>query len=219
MRPAHAIGLLVSAVLLSLVGFGQTKNPPPAINLNSPIVQESSLVIRECKEGDWGLLDTAEAKDLLSDYDFEPFIPGRCSAVSATVDDFRENTLLRASSDSRLWLIPIEKGMVGYSGTPSNPYHLAAFNDLLRFAQMRITDQSLFEVSDLYQFLVGMSVKSDSHQKSFKETMSDNDIAGSIEHGEGFTDFTHREPNGDSWSSGYMVWEFRYVTTGKYSRL
>jgi hypothetical protein len=199
-------------------------------------MQADSLVTRDCKQSDWSLLETAAAQNLLSDYDFDPFVPGRCisidvkwlpsaqivrlDAVSARVDDVREITLLRASPDSRLWLIPILKGMIGYPETPSNPHHLAALNDLLRVAQLKITDDNLFEVSNLYQFLVGMPVKSNPHPlKTLKDAMSINDTAGSIEHSENYIDFTHREPSGDTYSSGYMVWEFRYITSGKFSHL
>lgn len=233
MRSSRALSLAGSLLLSGSLSLGQTKNLPPPIGPDSPIVQAGSLVTRDCKDSDWGLLGTAEAKNLLSDYDFDPFVPGRCTALdvrwlpsaqivqldalTASGDDFREITLLRASPDSRLWLIPIEKGMVGNPETPSSSHHLAAFNDLLRVAQLKITDTNLFEVSDVYQFMVGMQVKPDPHPpKTWKDAMSVSDTAGLIEHGDDFTDFTHREPFGDSWSSGYMVWEFRYVTSGKF---
>jgi len=32
--------------------------------------------------------------------------------------------------------------MVGYPETPNNPHHLAAFNDLLRVAQLKVTDNN-----------------------------------------------------------------------------
>ena len=236
MRSLRSLIFAGSVLLLCSLSLGQTKNLPPPIGPNSPILEADLLITRDCKQSDWSLLETVEAKNLLFDYDFDPFIPGRCTsidakwlpsaqivrldAVSARVDDFREITLLRASHDLRLWLIPILKGMVGYTDTPSNPHHLAAFNDLLRVAQLKITDYNLFEVSDLYQFLVGMPVKSNPHPpKTLKDAISISDTAGLIEHGDDFTDFTHREPFGDSWSSGYMVWEFRYTTSGKFSRL
>jgi hypothetical protein len=236
MRSSRALIFAGSILLLGSLSIGQTGNRTPPIDLDSPIVQTDSPVTRDCKEADWSLLETPAAKDLLSDYDFDPFLPGQCKAVdvkwlpsvqilrldAATtgVDDFREITLLRASSNSRLWLIPILHGLVGYQDTPGNPHNLAAFNDLLRVAKLKVTDGNLWEVSDLYQFLVGMPVKSNPHPpRTLKDAMSVNDIAGSIEHGDGFTDFTHREKFGDTWSSQYMVWEFRYITSGEFGRL
>lgn len=236
MRYADALSVAASVLLFCLPCLGQARNLAAPLDPNSSVAQEGLLLTRDCTEGDWGLLGTAEAKNLLSDYDFDPFIPGRCkavdvkwlpsaqivrlNAVTTGVDDFREITLLRASHNSRLWLIPIEKGMVGFPGTPSNPHHLAAFNDLLRTAQLKITDHNLLEVSDLYQFLVGMPVKANPHPpKTLKDAMSVNDVSGLIEHKDGYIDFTHREPFGDDWSSKYMIWEFRYATSGKFSRL
>lgn len=236
MHSMRALSLAISAVLLSLVCLGQARNLAPAIVPNSPIVQESSLVVRDCKEGDWGLLDNAEARNLLSDYDFDPFTPGRCAAVdvkwlpsaqivrlsgiTTRVDDFHEITLLRASPASRIWLIPLMNGMVGDSDTPSNPHHLAAFNDLLRVAQLKITDKNLFDISDLYQFVVGMQVKpSPRSTGTSRDAMSVNETSSLIERNGDFTDFTRREPFGDSWSFEYIVWEFRYLTSGKFGRL
>jgi hypothetical protein len=158
MYSLRALSFTGSVLLLCSLGLGQTKNLPSPIGPESPIVQTDSLVTRDCKQSDWSLLETAEAKNLLSDYDFDPFTPGRCTAVDVKwlpsaqivrldavtprVDDFRKITLVRASPDSRLWLIPILKGMVGYPETPNNPHHLAAFNDLLRVAQLKVTDNN-----------------------------------------------------------------------------
>lgn len=210
MRPADALSVATSILLICLPCFGQAKNLAAPSAPSSAVAQESLPLTRDCTEDDWGLLDTAEAKNLLSDYDFDPFLPGRCKsvdvkwlpsaqivrldAVTAGVDDFREITLLRASHNSRLWLIPIEKGMVGFPETPSNPHHLAAFNDLLRVAQLKITQHNLLEVSDLYQFLVGMPVKVNPHPpKTWKDAISANDTPVLIEHKDGHIDFTHYE--------------------------
>jgi hypothetical protein len=226
--------LLFGLLVFGLLGLAQAKQSPPTVGLDPAIVQEESFVSRDCKEGDWGLLDTAEAKSLLSDYDFDPFNPGQCTtvdvkwmpsaqivrlkAVTVSVDDFREITLLRASPDSRLWLIPIEKGMVGNPNTPDDPHHLAAFNDLLRAARVRVNDDNVAEVSDLYQFVVGMEMKP-GPPTTIQEALSRNDISGLVEHKDGFIDFTHREPHGDRWTGSYMVWEFRYSTSGQVARL
>lgn len=206
MRFKCGLGLTGSVLLLNLLCLGQARNLPPHIRPNSQIVQTDSPVSRDCGKADWALLDTSEAKNLLSGYEFDGFIPRQCKAVDVkwlptaqivrlnagvADDDYREITLLRASTGSRLWLIPIEKGMVGFPGTPSDPHNLAAFNDLLRVAQFRVTDDNLPEVSDLYQFLVRMEVNPNPHQPmTFKNALSISDFAASIEHKDGFTDFT-----------------------------
>lgn len=225
-----------SILLISSLLPGQNKKLPSQIGPASTTVNGESPVARDCKQEDWSLLEAPEASGLLSDYDFDGFVPGECKAVdapwlhsaqivrlkavSAEVDDIREITLLRASHESRLWLIPIEHGMVGYPGTPGDPNHLAAFNDLLRAARLKVTDDNLFEVSDLYQFVVGMEVMPNPRPpETLKNALSKSDLEGSVEHNDGFIDFTHREKFGDRWTRSYMVWEFRYSTSGGSARL
>jgi len=227
--------ILGSVLLPSLLLVGQEAKLPSPIDPNTPIMQEESPVAHDCKEGDWALWETPAVKSLLSDYDFGGWFPLSCKAMDAAwlptarvirvhgavgLDDYREITLLRASPHARVWLIPIEKGMVGYPDTPSDPHHLAAFNDLLTTARLKLTDQNIFEVSNLYQFIVGMAMRANPRPPAtLKDAFSVNDIAGQIEHKDRSVDFTHREPYGDNWSSEYMVWEFRYSTLGDSARL
>jgi hypothetical protein len=173
-RFSRALGLAV-VLLFSLFGPTLAESLRPSTGIDSATGQAESFVPRNCKELDWGILDIAEAKNLFSDYDFDPFVPGHCTtidvkwmpaaqivrlkAATMQVDDSREITLLRASPESRVWLIPLEKGMVGYRNTPDDLHHLAAFNDLLRTARVRITNDNVADVSDLYQFVVGMEMK------------------------------------------------------------
>ena len=73
-------------------------------------------------------------------------------------------------------------------------------------------------MSDLYQFAVGMEMKS-GPPSTVRDLLSRDDISGLVEHKNGFTDFTHREPHGDRWTGSHMVWEFRYSSSGQVARL
>jgi hypothetical protein len=102
--------------------------------------------------------------------------------------------------------------MVGYPNTVDNPHHLAAFNDLLRFAPRKPDENLLYELGNLYQFMVGMEEWSDpAHApKTFRDALMINDVMGMIEKDSKGITLKHREPDGDAWTHIYLVWEFYF---------
>lgn len=234
LSPAAA---LLAFALVSPQIISQAKSVPPATDLDTAVLPTASPQTHRCSPEDYSILDLPETKALISEYDFEPFLPGKCikaeipwaktaivirlDAVTTQTDDNRELTLLRASPTSRVWLVPIIHGMVGYAHTPDNPHNLAALNDLLRTATYKPTDDQIPDISNLYQFIVGAEVWIDPKRapKSLKQALSVNDIEGQLDRDNGLIDYTHRERFGDAWTRSYMVWEFRYATDGEYTRL
>ncbi|HUB52022.1 MAG TPA: hypothetical protein VL986_07740 [Terracidiphilus sp.] len=131
---------------------------------------------------------------------------------SLGLDDYRDVTIAQGSSTARVWIIPVEFGMVGYPHTADNPHHIAAFNDLLHFASRRPNENQLFELGDLYQFIVGMEEWFDParHPRTIREALETNDLMGMTETDSKGITLKHREPDGDSWTHTYLVWEFYF---------
>lgn len=78
------------------------------------------------------------------------------------------------------------------------------------------------EISDLYQWIVGMTVtvKTSVVPMTLHKTLSLNlNFVSSISHDKDGTDYTHFEPGGDSWSRSSLVWEFSYSAHGDSSLL
>jgi len=97
MRSSRALIFAGSILLLGSLSLGQT-GTVPANRSRFPIVQTDSPVTRDCKEADWSLLETPAAKDLLSDYDFDPFLPGSASC-GCEVAAFGPNSATRRGND------------------------------------------------------------------------------------------------------------------------
>ncbi|HEV2134138.1 MAG TPA: hypothetical protein VGR47_07725 [Terracidiphilus sp.] len=134
---------------------------------------------------------------------------------SLGLDNYREFTLAQGSPSARVWIIPIEFGMVGYPNTVDNPHHLAAFNDLLRFASHKPDENLLFEFGNLYQFIVGMEERFDpAHApKTIRDALKANDVMWSTQSDSKGITLKHREPDGDEWSYTYLIWEFYFERT------
>ena len=72
------------------------------------------------------------------------------------LDDYQEVTLVRTSSEPKLWLIPITDGMICKPSLEVDPHNLAAFNALLRDNGIRTsTAEDLTSLSLLYVNMVG----------------------------------------------------------------
>jgi hypothetical protein len=236
-----ALALLAADQLtFSQFAAPQARLKTPPIDLDQPAMPYSYPTPHKCGDPALALLDTHETKALIHDYGFGsdslwafcsqvdlPWLPtARVLRITALVpdhtDDNRELTLVQASPESRLWVVPIINGMVGYARTEENIHNFAAFNDLLHMGKHKVTDENVEELSDLYQWIVGMTVivKPPVVPMTLRETLSaDHDFEGSISHDRDGTDYTHFERNGDSWSSSSFVWEFWYSTEGDSSRL
>jgi hypothetical protein len=230
-----ARGWVVMVLVAGIVCGAQTKKSP-SIDFDAPIVRTASPETRPCGDTDFALMAEAEREGILTDYGYGGSIPWTCEAaivpwlktaqivrLRATEgdDDFLRLTLLRATLHARIWLIPIEHGMVGFAHVVDDPHNLAAFNDLLRVAKLKPREDQILEISNLYQFAVGMEMYIDPQRapKTLREASLLNDVESYTSEGNGYLDVTHRERLGDSWSHEYMVWEFRYETTGDYFRL
>lgn len=118
-------------------------------------------------------------------------------------DNYREITLLRASIHDRLWLIPIEQGMVGYPNTAEDRHHLATFNDLLRASRLKITNENVSRVP-----IHRPDGENPGPPSTLHQLLSKNDSAGSVAQKDGVTDFIHRESHGDTWTHSYLVGSF-----------
>jgi hypothetical protein len=212
--------------LSALSAIAQKSQPPFPIDLDAPFrpVHTDS---HPCGNRDWEFLSQPTTKSLLGDYGYEVTPLFQCVAAvvpwlpnakiirlneSLGLDDYREVTIAQGSPSTRVWIIPIEFGMVGYLNTVDNPHHLAAFNDLLRFAPRKPDGNMLFELGNLYQFIVGMEERSDpGHDpKTIRDSLSINDVAGMMEADSKGITLKHREPDGDAWTHTYLVWKFYF---------
>jgi hypothetical protein len=210
----------------------------PVIDEGMPIVYAANPVTHPCTGSEWSLLDSAEVKALLADYDFAELHPLDCLSADAPwlktgeilrfkginsrrTDDVAAFTLLRAKPGARIWFVPIEHGMVGFPLREDDAHNLAAFNELLRMARYLPNENQLMDLSNLYQFVVGMEQFSDPNQapKTIREATSISDVEWETSRNKPYVDLTHRERFGDSWTHLYMVWEFRYRVTEDSFRL
>jgi hypothetical protein len=206
----------------------RTKLAVPEIDSDLPVIQSPSPATRECGKAEWNLLNLRSTTALLADYGFGNGVPWMCKAavvpwseteqvlrLTATrgLDDYPEVTLVRASASSRVWLIPVYAGMVGYANAENDPHNRAAFNDLLRVSHFVPRNDQLTEVCDLYQFLVGREVRLDPSggPKTVRELISTSDLPISTEHGKDSVTLTHRERFGDRFQAESLVWEFVFV--------
>lgn len=241
LRAAAITPRLLSAALLtcSALTCGQQKEVQPPIDLDQTFTPYSYPTPHNCTEAAYELVFRPETKALIHKQGFEsdslwslcsqvdlPWLPtARILRIRALVtdhtDDNRELTLIQASPKSRLWVVPIINGMVGYLRNEQNIHNIAAFNDLLSIGNHKVTDKNVEEISDLYQWIVGMqvAVPTEPGASTLRGILSRSDTEGMIGHRGGNLDYTHRERNGDSWSREYMVWQFRYSTEGDSSRL
>jgi hypothetical protein len=140
---------------------------------------------------------------------------------SLDLDDYRTFTLIQGSTASRVWVIPIEFGMVMYPYIEGNPHNIAAFNDLLRAASRKPDESLLPELGNLYQFLLGAEQCFDPKHmpKTIEDRLKANDIEGMIEHGSHGVTYKRREFDGDQWTDGYMIWEFDFENSKQGLRL
>ena len=212
--------------LAALSAIAQKSQPPTPIDLDAPFkpVHTDS---HPCVDSDWEFLSRPTTKSLLGDYGYEVTAPFQCVAAvvpwlpnariirlreSLGLDDYREVTIAQGGPSTQVWIIPIEFGMVGYPNTVDNPHHLAAFNDLLRFALRKPDENLLFELGNLYQFIVGMEEWSDpAHApKTIRDSLKINDVMGMMETDSKGITLKHREPDGDAWTHTYLVWKFYF---------
>ena len=221
--------------LSALSAIAQKSQPPKPIDLDAPYspVHTDS---RPCVDSDWEFLSLPTTKSLLGDYGYELESPFQCVAAvvpwvpnariirlneSLGLDDSREVTIAKGSPSAQVWIIPIEFGMVGYPNTVDNPHHLAAFNDLLRFALRKPDENLLFELGNLYQFMVGMEEWSDpAHApKTIRDSLKINDVTRMTEADSKSVTLKHREPDGDAWTHIYLVWKFHFERSKEGLRL
>jgi hypothetical protein len=195
-------------------------------DLNQPFVPVRTDS-HACGESDWAFLDLKSTRAALADKRFDILPPITCLAASVPwlpsariirvneslgLDDYREFSVIQGSEASRVWVVPIESGMVGYPHTEDNPHNIAAFNDLLRFAPRKPDENLLLELGNLYQFIVGREewFDPDRMPKTIKDWAEVNDISGMTEnHAQGVT-YTRREFDGDRWTHRYMIWKFEF---------
>jgi hypothetical protein len=225
MRRKLAFFLFLSA----LTAIAQKPQPILPIDLDAPYnpVHTDS---HPCVDRDWELLSQTATKDLLSDYGFELKPPFKCIAAvvpwlpkariirlqeSQGLDDYRDLTVAQGNPSARIWIIPIEFGMVGYPNTVDSPHHIAAFNDLLRSAIRKPDENQSFDLGNLYQFMVGMEEWFDPARgpKTIRDALKINDLMGMMETDSKGITLKHREPNGDSWTHTYLVWKFYFDRT------
>ena len=189
-----------------------------------------------CQDSDWQFLDAQSVRSLVADYGFQILPPLTCVAASVPwlpsakilrvhesigLDDYREFSILQSSKDSRLWVIPIEFGMILYAHVEENPHNIAAFNDLLRSATRKPDENLLLELGNLYQFLLGAEEWLDPEQmpKTVEDSLKVNDVSGMITHDPDGVTYKHREFDGDKWTHNYMIWEFNFKKTKEGLRL
>jgi hypothetical protein len=191
---------------------------------------------RPCRKSDWSLLALQSTRALLADYGYEATVPITCQTASVPwlpsarilrvhesigLDNYREFSIVQGSRGSRIWLIPIEFGMVGYPHTEDNPHNIAAFNDLLQ-ASSRKPDENLFlELGNLYQFMVGSEewFNPDRMPKTIGQALQVNDIQVMIERDPEGVKLKHREFDGDRWTHTYLIWEFYFKKSKEGLRL
>jgi hypothetical protein len=224
--------LALSACLLcAKLGTAQVQKPSaptgqPQIDLKQPyhpVLTES----HPCRDADWAFLDQASTRSLLADYGFDILPPFTCLAASVPwlpsakifrmhesldLDNYRTFTVIQGSATSRVWIIPIEFGMVMYPDVEGNPHNIAAFNDLLRAASRKPDESLLLELGNLYQFLLGAEqwFDPDHMPKTIEDRLKVNDIEAMTEHDSHGVTYKHREFNGDQWTHAYMIWEFDF---------
>jgi hypothetical protein len=222
MRRTLAFVLYLSA----LTAIAQRFQPTPLVDLDAPYIPVHTDS-HPCVDSDLEFLSKSTTTNLLADYGFNLAPPYTCVAAvvpwlpsariirvheSLGLDNYRTVTLAQGSPSARVWVIPIELGMVSYPNTVDNPHHIAAFNDLLQFASRKPDKNLLFELGNLYQFMLGMEEWFDpTHApKTIRDALKINDVMGMMaDDAKGIT-LKHREPNGDSWTHTYMVWEFYF---------
>jgi len=221
--------------LSALSALAQKSPAPMPIDLDAPYIPVHTD-LRPCVDSDWKFLSQPTTTTLLDDYGYEFTSPFQCSAAvvpwlpnariirlheSLGLDDYRDVTIAQGSSSSRVWIIPIEFGMVGYPNTLDNPHHLAAFNDLLRFALRKPDENLLLELGNLYQFTVGMEERVDpAHApKTIRDSLKINDVMETMEVDSKGVTLKHREPDGDAWTHTYLVWKFYFERSKEGLRL
>lgn len=225
---------LQAAAQASLEGKKSGGTGGSKIDVNQPYVPVQTET-HPCGASDWKFLELPSTVALLADYGYELKLPTTCLAASVPwlpaariirvretidMDVYPEFTLVQGGGTSRLWLIPIEFGMVINAHTEDNLHHIAAFNDLLRGAA-RKSDENLFELANLYQFIVGCEqwFDPDRMPKTMLQAMEVNDIEGMIQHNADGVTYTHREFYGDQWEHSYMVWKFTFKDSKQGFRL
>ncbi len=212
--------------LWALTATAQKPQPTMPVDLDAPYnpVHTDS---HPCVDSDLEFLSQPTTTSLLGDYGFELAPPFTCMAAvvpwlpsariirlheSLGLDDYRTVTIAQGSPSARVWIIPIEFGMVGYPNTVDNPHHIAAFNDLLHFASRKPDKNLLLELGNLYQFMLGMEEWFDpAHApKTISDALKINDVMEMMEADAKGITLKHREPSGDSWTHTYLVWEFYF---------
>jgi hypothetical protein len=218
--------LLGSALGRAQVQKSNAPSSPLQIDLKQPYVP-ANTESRPCRDDDWKFLDLASTRLLLADYNYQIRAPFTCLAASVPwlpstkilriheslgLDDYRTFTVIQASTTFPVWIIPIESGMVMYPHVEGNPHNIAAFNDLLRCSSRKADENMLFELGDLYQFVLGAEQWFDPYRmpKTVEDRLKVNDIEGMIEHNANEVTYRHREFYGDQWTHAYMIWEFSF---------
>jgi hypothetical protein len=215
---------------MALSAVAQKAQPKMPLDLDAPYhpIHTDS---HPCAASEWKFLDEPATRILLADYGYEVAAPFQCVAAvvpwlpaariirlheSMGLDDYREVTIAQGGPSATVWIIPIEFGMVGLPHTLDNPHHLAAFNDLLRFALRKPDENLLFELGNLYQFMVGMEEHFDPLHapKTIQDALKINDVMGMTQYDSKGITLKHREPDGDAWTHTYLVWKF-YFTHSK----
>ena len=180
-----------------------------------------------------GLVST---RSLLADYPYEILPPFTCVAASVAwlpsakilrvhealdLDNYRTFTVIQGSVSSRVWVIPIEFGMVLYPHVEGNPHNIAAFNDLLHTASRKLGESLLPKLGNLYQFVLGAEQRPDPDHmpRTIEDRLNVNDVEGVIEHDSHGVTYKHREFGGDQWTSGYMIWKFDFENSNQGLRL
>jgi hypothetical protein len=211
------------------------QNNPIPLDLKRPYVPVHTDS-HPCRTADRKFLDLASTRSLLADYDYEIRAPFTCLAASVPwlptakilrihesfdLDNYRTFAVIQGSATSRVWVIPIEFGMVMYPHVEGNPHNIAAFNDLLRAASRKLDESLLFELGDLYQFVLAAEQRFDPAPmpKTIEDSLKVNDIEGMIEHDSHGVTFKHREFDGDQWTPSYMIWEFDFENSNQGLRL
>jgi hypothetical protein len=230
-------GALSAWLLCATLGTAQARKPSGLlqIDLKQPYVP-ATTESHPCREADWKFLDLASTRSLLADYNYEIRAPFTCRAASVPwlssarilriheslgLDNYRTFTVIQGSATSRVWVIPIEFGMILYPHVEGNPHNIAAFNDLLCAASRKPDESMLLELGNLYQFVLGAEQRFDSDHmpKTVEDRLKVNDIEGMIEHDSHGLTYKHREFDGDQWTYGYMIWEFNFESSAQGLRL
>ena len=227
--PPYFVFAVAVLFAFALTAGAQTTHKKLESNLNQPY-NPPHIPTRTCLNQDWNLLNQAQAQALLADYGYEKNLPWTCEAIAvpwlpsakiirlrATIqlDDYRAATLLQASPNSRLWLIPTYFGMIAFPRTEEEPHNLAAFNDLLRVAALKAKDDQLVDLCNLYQSILYMDEWLDPEYapKTVHDALQVSDIPFAVEHNAHGITLTHRERSGDSMEHNSMVWEFYFTNT------